>query len=310
MPSPSIIAPSTTWWPIFIGLLVLYVPTYYDLAQGIWNSEENAHGPIVLFIAIFLFWSYRQDILPELDHIKPVKPIQIIQTKNTNSSPIYGWLILAFGLLIYAIGRSQEILIFEVGSQIPTLMGVLLITIGTRAVKKLWFPILFLLFMIPLPSVLVDAATGPLKHSISYITESALYHLGYPIARSGVTLSIGPYQLLVADACSGLHSMFSLTAMGLLYIYLVGHRSWLRIAILIFSILPIAYIANLCRVVALTLITYYFGDETGQGFIHGFAGISLFVAALIFLFTLDWLLNLFFTVDNNEKRQDNKQSAI
>lgn len=109
-----------------------------------------------------------------------------------------------------------------------------------------------------------------------------------------MTLTIGPYQLLVADACSGLHSMFSLTAMGLLYLYLylMEHKSWLRNGILIASILPIAYAANLVRVTVLVLVTYHFGDEAGQGFIHDSAGIVLFVVALLFLFALDSLLGL------------------
>jgi|SRR6202142_2615178 exosortase/archaeosortase family protein len=86
--------------------------------------------------------------------------------------------------------------------------------------------------------------------------------------------------------------MFSLSAMGLLYLYLMGYKSWVRNGILITSILPIAFFANVVRV--MVLVTYYFGDEAGQGFVHGFAGILLFVIALLFLFALDWVLGLFF----------------
>jgi exosortase len=125
------------------------------------------------------------------------------------------------------------------------------------------------------------------------LAEQALYFFNYPIARSGVTLTIGPYQLLVADACSGLHSMFSLSAMGLLYLYLMRHTSTTRNLILIASILPIAFFANVMRVILLVLITYHLGDEAGQGFLHGFAGILLFVIGLLFLFLLDAFLGLF-----------------
>lgn len=170
------------------------------------------------------------------------------------------------------------------------LLGALLITLGVGAARILWFALFFLLFMVPLPGFLVDAATGPLKQNVSIIAEHLLYAFGYPIGRSGVTLTVGPYQLLVADACSGLHSMFSLTAMGLLYLYLMEHKSWLRNGILIASILPIAFAANVVRVMVLVLVTYHFGDEAGQGFIHDSAGIVLFVVALLFLFALDGLL--------------------
>ncbi len=266
------------WWPVLIGLLVLYVPTYWDLSNGIWNSEEQAHGPIVLMVALYLLWTQRGVLAPGA------------MANGDASRPVLGWFVLVFGLLLYAVGRSQEILLFEVGSQIPVLIGALLITLGMRPVRALWFAFFFLLFMVPLPGFVVDAATGPLKQHVSEIAEQVLYFLGYPVARSGVTLTVGPYQLLVADACSGLHSMFSLSAMGLLYLYLMQHGSWLRNGLLIASILPIAFVANIVRVMILVLVTYHLGDEAGQGFLHGFAGILLFVVALLFLFALDGAL--------------------
>ncbi len=154
------------------------------------------------------------------------------------------------------------------------------------------FPILFIAFMLPLPGPFVDALTGPLKQSVSWIAESILYSIGYPIARSGVTLSIGQYQLLVADACSGLNSMFSLAALGVLYLHLVQHASRWRNALILLSIVPIAFVANVIRVMILVLVTYHFGDEAGQGAIHGAAGMVLFAIALVLFFGLDALLGL------------------
>lgn len=267
-----------SWWPVLTGLLVLYLPTYYDLSQTVWTEEEYVHSPMVLIASIWLFWRQREALLAPPQQTRPAA----------------GGILLGVGLLLYAIGRSQEILLFEVGSQIPVLLGVLLITLGDNAVRKLWFPLFFLLFMIPVPILLVDLMTGPLKQQISQLAEDTLYALGYPIARSGVVLTIGPYQLLVADACSGLHSMFSLSAMGLLYLYLLHYPSRLKNALLIASILPIAFFANVVRVIILVLVTYHFGDEAGQGFLHKFAGIILFAAALLMLFGLDGLYDVAF----------------
>ena len=267
-----------SWWPVLTGLLVLYLPTYYDLSQTVWTEEEYVHSPMVLIASIWLFWRQREALLAPPQQTRPAA----------------GGILLGVGLLLYAIGRSQEILLFEVGSQIPVLLGVLLITLGDNAVRKLWFPLFFLLFMIPVPGLLIDLMTGPLKQQISQLAEDTLYALGYPIARSGVVLTIGPYQLLVADACSGLHSMFSLSAMGLLYLYLLHYPSRLKNALLIASILPIAFFANVVRVIVLVLVTYHFGDEAGQGFLHKFAGIILFAAALLMLFGLDGLYDVAF----------------
>jgi len=277
-----VLARLKAWWPIVLGLLVLYVPTYWILAHGIWNSEEQAHGPIVLVVALFLIWQQRAIFLADTS------------SPPTRGQATTGWTLLIVGLLAYALGRSQDILIFEVGSQIPVILGALLITLGTKAVRALWFALFFLVFMIPLPGFVVDAATGPLKQYISIIAEQVLYAAGYPIARSGVTLTVGPYQLLVADACSGLHSMFSLSAMGLLYLYLMQRTSVARNLFIMAAILPIAFVANVVRVMVLVLVTYHLGDEAGQGFLHGFAGIMLFIIGLLFLFVLDWVLGFLF----------------
>ena len=271
------------WWPVLLGLVVLYAPTYWMLAHGLWNSEEQAHGPIVLVVTLFLIWQKRDIFLTDT----PGRP-------TGSAATMAGWALLVVGLLAYALGRSQDILLFEVGSQVPVILGALLIILGTKAVRELWFALFFLLFMVPLPSFVVDAATGPLKQYISIIAEQVLYAVGYPIARSGVTLTVGPYQLLVADACSGLHSMFSLSAMGLLYLYLMQHTSVARNVIIMAAILPIAFVANIVRVMVLILVTYHLGDEAGQGFLHGFAGIMLFVIGLLFLFTLDGVLGFIF----------------
>jgi exosortase B len=265
-----------TWWPVLTGLLVLYAPTYFDLSRTLWTREEHIHGPMVLLAVSWLFWRQRSVLL--------------LTARETRTLP--GSVLLGLGLFLYAIGRSQEILLFEVGSQIPVLMGALLIAQGIPSIRVLWFPLFFFLFMIPLPGVLVDAMTGPLKQQVSVLAESILYAAGYPIARSGVVLTIGPYQLLVADACSGLNSMLSLSALGLLYLYLLHDRNWLRNGLLIASILPIAFAANVVRVIVLVLVTYHFGDAAGQGFLHGFAGIVLFVVAISGLFTLDAVLGV------------------
>jgi exosortase B len=274
-------APLKAWWPIVLGLLVLYVPTYWMLAHGVWNSEEQAHGPIVLGVALFLIWQRRAVFTADTD-------------APSGEEAAYGWVLLIVGLLVYALGRSQDILMFEVGSQIPVILGALLVTLGMRAARALWFALLFLLFMIPLPGFLVDAVTGPLKQTISLIAEHVLYAAGYPIARSGVMLVVGPYHLLVADACSGLHSMFSLSAMGLLYLYLMQHTSLARNVAIMAAILPIAFAANVVRVMLLILVTYHLGDEAGQGFLHGVASIMLFVVGFLFVFVLDWVLGFFF----------------
>ena len=266
------------WGPILVGLMALYVPTIIAFGRTIWQSEEQAHGPIIIAVVAWLVWDKRHVLLAAPERLAPVS----------------GWGLILVGLLAYVLGRSQTIPLLDIGSLIPIAAGAVLALRGRTALKDLWFPFLFAVFAIPLPGLLVNAATGPLKQSVSVIAETVLYALGYPIARTGVILSVGQYQLLVADACSGLNSIFSLSALGLLYLYLMRYRSVAHNALLIASILPIAFFANVVRVMILVLVTYHFGDETGQGFAHGFAGMVLFVIALVLLFAFDSILRFVF----------------
>jgi exosortase B len=189
---------------------------------------------------------------------------------------------------------------FEIGSSIWMVTGILLLMRGAKALKSVWFALFFMLFMIPLPGAFVDALTQPMKIAVSYVTEFLLFKLGYPIARQGVILQVGQYQLLVADACAGLQTLFALESLGLLYLNLVRHSSMLRNITLAVLIIPISFSANVIRVMTLCLITYYWGDEAGQGFLHGFAGMVLFMAALILIISADSLLR--WSVAGHEER--------
>lgn len=270
-------SPALVWWPVGLGLLALYLPTFVHVAGTLWQQEEHAHGPIILAVALWLGWQKRHALAFDAAHA---------------GARGVGAGFVAFGLLCYVIGRSQDIVVLDVGSLLPVLAGTLLLAGGWPALRAFWFPLLFLVFMVPIPGVVLDALTGPLKQSVSQVAESLLYAAGYPVARTGVVLSVGQYQLLVADACSGLNSMFSLTALGLLYLHVMKYRSPVRNAILLASVLPIAFVANIVRVMILVLVTYHFGDAAGQGFVHGFAGMVLFVVALLLLFGLDANLGL------------------
>lgn len=262
------------WLPVCVGLVVLYAPTFFGLANGLWQSDEYAHGPIILAVVIWLIWDRRHALL----------------AAPTSNNPAIGLVLVIAGLLSYILGRSQGITILDVGSLFLVLSGVLLAMRGWSGVRSLWFMLLFIAYLLPLPGTFVDAITGPLKNYVSLIAEQILYTAGYPIARSGVVLTIGQYQLLVADACSGINSMFSLSAVGLLYLYLVRHKSWLHNGLIVASLLPIAFCANIIRVIFLVLVTYHFGDAAGQGFLHGFSGMVLFVVALTCILLLDAIL--------------------
>jgi exosortase B len=284
------------WWPVVVGLLALYIPTYHNLANNLWTRDDQAHWPIVLLVVLYLIWQKRDCL-------------KISPSAGMVNGQFWGWLLTGFGLLCYMLGRSQDILMLDIGSQIFLLSGILLLTRGASALKAMWFPLFFILFMIPLPGFFLDAVTLPMKIAVSYVAEHLLYWMDYPIARNGVILQIGQYQLLVADACAGMHTLISLEAMGLLYLNLVRHESLFRNVALAILIVPISFTANVIRVIILTLVTYYFGDEAGQGFVHGFAGMVLFIAALLLIMGVDSLLQNLVKWRKRKSLQDNRVIA-
>ncbi len=260
--------------PMLAGLLAMYLPTYLDQASNQWRTEELRHGPLVALGAAWLFWRHRAQVL----------------RGPTTPSDLLGVPLLMLGVAAYLVGRSQEIPLLEVGSQIPVLAAALLLTRGTHALRAVAFPLLLLTFMVPLPGILVNAVTGALKEWVSVAVEEILFRAGLPIARSGVVLTLGHYQLLMADACSGLHSMITLSALGLLFLHLMGRASLLHNGLLIAAIVPVAFVANLVRVLALALATYCLGERAAQGLLHDLAGVLLFAVALGAMFAIDTLL--------------------
>ncbi|WOB07309.1 exosortase B [Piscinibacter gummiphilus] len=268
------VRPLSPWWLLVAGLAAMYLPVYWAASQTLWQSEEMGHGPIILGLVLWLFWRARERIAAE----------------STPPFHALGWPLFAFGVVLYAFGRTFSVASIEFISQIFVLAGGLALLGGRGGLKAAWFPLLYLLFLVPLPASVIDAITGSLKNWVSVLVVDLLYALGYPIARTGVMISIGPYQLLVADACSGLNSMFSLTAIGALFIYFKHRAQTLHNVLMVSAILPIAFVANIVRVTILSLITYHFGDEAGAGFLHSAAGFVLMAVAVGLLFALDAVL--------------------
>jgi exosortase B len=261
---------------VLLGLLVMYLPSFIDLFNGIWNTNQQAHGPIVLAVAIWFFY-YKATLVPQAGI--PVEP-----------APQVGWPVLILGCLVFMVGRSQTLYLFEIGSLILVLLGIMLVFFGKPMARHFWFAFFFMLFMVPLPASIVEMITQPMKLAVSIASEHLLYEFGYPVARAGVIVLIGQYQLLVADACAGLNSLFTLEALGLLYMNIMRHESPLRNALLAALIIPISFASNVTRVVILALITFHWGDEAGQGFVHDFSGMLLFITALVLIIFVDTFL--------------------
>ncbi len=258
-------------WLLLAGLVALTAPTLGYIIDVSWSTESGGHGPIVLVTGAWLIWR----LWPEV-----AKLAQPVATAR--------FLVLFIPLLILAIiAKITQIIEIEGYIVYAVIVSVLYGLIGIRAMKLLWFPLLYLAFVVPPPDSLVAAITNPLKTYISQYAVSLLYKFGYPIGGAGVTIQIGQYQLLVAQACSGLNSLVSLSAISSFYVYLQrGARVGYSIFLLA-MVLPVAIFANYVRVLILILLTYHVSESAAQGFLHNFAGLTMFVTALLTIFGID-----------------------
>lgn len=267
-------APSYGIWLVVLGFAALAIPTLITLARQVWSAEGGVHGPIVLATGAWMLWRQSQSIGPA------VRP----------GNPLIGGLLLLLALLVYTGGRVFDFISIEVAGLVGAGTAIAYLYLGSRALRQMWFPVLWMFFLIPPPMWLVDRLTAPLKEFVSYASTAILTWADYPILRQGVTLFIGPYQLLVEDACSGLRSLSSLIVVTLLYIYIKNKPSWRYALFIVLLIIPVAVLANIIRIIILVLITYHMGDAAAQSFLHNTAGVVMFVVALLGIFAIDWLI--------------------
>ncbi len=263
------------YWPLVLGVLAMTLPTLLALARGPWSLESGVHGPIIVATGLWLV--FRR--LPE------------IRALMTPGKPSLTFLGLAIAVPLYAFGRAFDFISIEIAALLLALLSVAHAYVGMAVMRMMWFPIFYMAFVIPIPGWVLDTVTQPLKLMISEVVTESLTYFGYPIARIGVTIYVASYQLLVEDACAGLNSLVSLSAIGLFYVYMLHGSNWRYSMLLLLLVIPVAIAANCVRVAALVLITYHFGNAAAQGYLHNFAGMVTFTSALLFIFLIDKLLS-------------------
>jgi exosortase len=259
---------------LLVGAIALVLPTMIEVARFNWSTEQGGHGPLVLASGLWLIWR---------------------ELKHSAAAPKMGSLkigipLLLVSLAVFILARITGILEIEAFAMYGAIISGAYLLVGSAVIRSVWFPLVYLAFALPPPDTVVAAVTQPMKILISSSAVSLLHLFGLPIASSGVTIQIGQYQLLVAAACAGLNSIITLSALCTFYMYLRHGANVAAFALVCAAVIPVAVFANFVRVVTLILITYYFGDSAGQGFIHEAAGLLLFVVSLATIFAIDHAL--------------------
>lgn len=256
---------------LLAGCVGLAAPMLYEVAAFSWSTEQGGHGPLVLATGLWLLWREFRDSDAPL--------------RSPSAFP--GAVGLGMLLALYFLARVTGVLEIEGFAVYASILVGAFLLWGGAILRQLWFPLVYLALTLPPPDRVVGAVTQPIKILISEYAVSLLHALGYPIANSGVTIQIAQYELLVAAACAGLNSILSLSAICLFYGYLRHRHDIVQLLLIALAIIPVAVMSNFVRVLVLILITYYFGEAAAQGFLHNFAGLTMFLAAILSIFAYD-----------------------
>jgi exosortase len=195
--------------------------------------------------------------------------------------------LASIGLLTAGV-LGAEFFTTEV-SMLGAVAGTVLFLRGWSSLRVLLFPLMFLLLMIPLPAIIFNQITLPLQLLASEFGESVLTMSQIPVLREGNVIHLANTSLEVAEACSGIRSLITLLALGIVYGYFRDSRGWVRTTLAITTI-PVAIIANGVRVAGTGIAAHHFGPEAAEGFFHSFSGWLVFIAAFVMLFATHWLL--------------------
>jgi exosortase len=251
---------------IFIFWIIVFLPVYPELWHSWLNNSDNSHGILVPFISAFLCWRQK-------DRLSKV-PI---------SNSKWGGMILIISLAIYLIALAGHVAFIQRIMIVLSLVGLILFNFGKAFLKILFFPVLFLIFMIPIPVTIYGIVSFPLQLIATNISCAIIQFFNIPVFQEGNLLFFTNTQLEVVEACSGLRSMIAFLMLAALFAYLL-RNVWWRGCLLIFSAVPLAIVANILRVVSTGIFAHLYGDKMARGFLHNFSGITVFAFGFIFLF--------------------------
>ena len=266
------------WQAAVLVVLIgwLYSSIVYHLIGQWWQDPNFSHG---FFVPLFSAFVVCQDS-SRLARL-PVIPSS------------WGLLIVACALFVLIVGVMGAELFLSRISLLILIAGLVVYFLGWNYFRTMLFPWAFLILMIPIPAIIFNQITFPLQLLASKVAALVLPLLGVPVLREGNVISLPAMVLEVAEACSGIRSLLSLTTLAIIYGYLMETRNSVRIGLALAS-LPIAVAANSLRIVGTGLLVQYWDPEKAEGFFHLFSGWLIFVISLLMLFLFHRVLRLLF----------------
>ncbi len=244
---------------VFVGL---YAPVLLRLVRQWYSDPDYSHGFLVPFLSAYLIWLRRDKLAA-------------VVRRPSN----WGLVVVLFSLGVLVLGSLGAELFLTRISMLGTICGLVVYFSGWRLLRALAFPLAFLLFAIPIPSIIYNEIVFPLQFIASRFATGCLEALNlFPIMREGNVLIMPGMRLEVVEACSGIRSLMSLLALAAGYGYLAEKSVAVR-WFLFLAMIPLAIVSNGTRVMITALMTNYIGPQAAEGFMHEFSGWVIFVVA-------------------------------
>jgi len=260
---------------LYIPLLLitcLYFPLFKLHYMSNWAGLDYHHAYFILPVSLWLSW--RQCKLNKII----IKPSSFFETFT-------GLILITFGALLFVHGWRNQYLLLSTFSLIPVLAGYISFMFGFKVLRLFWFPLLYLILLIPPSTGILDSITIPMRFFIANISQSFLSLLGYQVIREGLILSINNTEIYMGAPCSGFRSLITLLSLGLVYTYISPGNIKTKMS-LVFFIIPIALLGNFIRVVSVCLAVNHFGSKVGDT-VHDIGGYAIFIVLIIGLIALE-----------------------
>lgn len=261
----------------------VFVPIYPEMVQKWIGHSDSSHGILVPFICGYLVWQKR------------------LSLRESDYRPsVWGAVILGLSLAVYLIAYAGGVNVVARTMIVTSLFGMLLFTLGKKAGRILWFPVFFLLFMVPVPDTLLLMVSFPLQMFATKVSHFLIQAFSIPSYREGNMLYFAQTQLEVAEACSGIRSIVSYVMLSFLFAYMMGgDRHWKR-CVIVLSAIPLALFSNILRVTGTGILAHFYGASVARGFLHEFSGMIVFAFGFILLLGEFMLLT---RISKNERSQ-------
>ncbi|HDL85591.1 MAG TPA: VPLPA-CTERM-specific exosortase XrtD, partial [Candidatus Acetothermia bacterium] len=268
------------WSWAVLGLLVPVLGyVYYDVLRRMvlmWAQQEAySYGAFIPFISVFLVWQKRARL------------------QRIPSTIAWGGVaVTAVGVAVYFLAQFSAISFIAQYSLVIILAGIAWALLGWAGFREIWIAFLFLVFMIPLPSVVFTNLSTTLELLSSKLGVDIIRFLGIAVNLEGNVIDLGTYKLQVAEACSGLRYLFPLMSLSFIAAYFYKASFWKR-AVVFLSAIPITVVLNSIRIGFIGVLVEYWGSSMAQGFLHYFEGWAVFMVCIGIIIGEMWVLAQF-----------------